>query len=239
MINEDVIVKHTESVTGEEKKYLNLFINENFTLDCNKNIFEIEKIIKAKNSTNCAIITYFNQNRLVKNMRLTFEASLIQHTPNAGGSSVESETLSFELFKRYLNAKLVKTEMQVSYFPEGGSITDYVMYIFDSIIAVSVTRAMKFDRTEFTFDDAVFLLKKKLRGILQSTRNSLIKWDKQILHVWLDDERSIASLEKAWFILDHALKSNTVLFLTLATNSYDIFYNKAKKIKKMKKMVIF
>lgn len=167
-------------------------------------------------------------------MRLTFEATLIQTTPNAGGSSIESETLSFEILKKYFNAKLLKTEMQVEYFPEGGSITDYVVYLFDKIIGVSVTRAMKFDKSEFMIEDAEYLLNKKLKGILQSSRNSLIKWDKQILHVWVNDERSLANLEKAWLDLGSAIKSNTVLFLTLATNSREVFTNQVPKVKKVK-----
>ena len=221
-----------------------MFINENFTLTSNKNIFEIERILKNNNQNNQTITTFFNQMKLYKNMRLTFESLLIQNTPNAGGSSVESETLSFEILKKYFNAKLLKTEMQVEYFPEGGSITDYVVYLFDRIIGVSVTRAMKFDKSEFTVEDAVYLFTKKLKGILQSSRNSLIKWDKQILHVWLDDERSLENLENAWLSLDSNLKSNTVLLLTYAPNSREVFFNqkpKAKKIKKarMNEIVVF
>ena len=86
-------------------------------------------------------------------------------TPNAGGNSVESETLSFEMLKKSFNAKLLKTEMEVSYWPMGGSITDYVCYMFDSIIGVSVTRAMKYNG-EFTYEDANKLLVKKLKGKL-------------------------------------------------------------------------
>lgn len=53
--------------------------------------------------------------------------------------------------------------MEVSYFPNGGSITDYVCEIFQETIGVSVTRAMKY-RGTYTFDDAYHLLNKKLRG---------------------------------------------------------------------------
>lgn len=56
-----------------------------------------------------------------------------------------------------------KTEMEVSYFPEGGSITDYVCDIFGTKVGVSVTRAMKY-RGDYTEEDATNLLTKKLRG---------------------------------------------------------------------------
>lgn len=58
---------------------------------------------------------------------------------------------------------LFQTEMEVSYFPEGGSITDYVCEIFDTKVGVSVTRAMKY-RGDFTQEDAMNLLMKKLKG---------------------------------------------------------------------------
>jgi len=54
--------------------------------------------------------------------------------------------------------------MEVSYFPYGGSITDYVCEIFGHKVGVSVTRAMKY-RGVFMEEDAVTLLNKKLLGI--------------------------------------------------------------------------
>jgi hypothetical protein len=97
---------------------------------------------------------------------------------------------------------------------------------------------MKYDSSEFTVDDATHLLKKKLRGILQSSRNSLLKWDKQILHVWLFDEGALNSLEKAWSMLDLELKTNTVLLLTVAKNSNEVFFNQVAKLKKKKRVTI-
>lgn len=67
-------------------------------------------------------------------MKFSADGYRILNTPNAGGSSIISETLSFEILKKYFNAKLLKTEMEVPYFPEGGSINDYVVILFDSII---------------------------------------------------------------------------------------------------------
>lgn len=125
--------------------------------------------------------------------------------------------------------------MEVTYFPEGGSITDYVMRMFDSVIGVSVTRAMKFDGSEFTVENAEKLLRKKLRGIRQSSRNSLLKWDKQILHVWLFDENVVYALLSAWADLETELKTNTVMVMTLATNSTEVFVNQQKKTKPKKR----
>jgi len=55
--------------------------------------------------------------------------------------------------------------MEVEYFPEGGSITDYVCDVFGAKLGVSVTRARAYFRdAEFTMEDATRLLEKKLKG---------------------------------------------------------------------------
>jgi hypothetical protein len=215
-------------------------INENFTLSSNLNTFKSEKLIKDKMNDG-VILTHFDQIKPFNSMRLTFEAMRIQTTPNAGGSSVESETLSFEVLKKYYNAKLVKTEMEVTYWPEGGSITDYVTSIYDLIIGVSVTRAMKYCGDElFTIEDANHLLYKKLKGIRQSSRNSMIKWDKQILHIWIMNDNVCEIILKAWSNIDSNIKNNTLLLITLARKSKEIFINPQKEqknnIKKLKQL---
>ena len=213
----------------------NLLINENFTLTCNQNIFRVEKLIKDLKS-NGSLITFFDQIKPFGKMRLTSEATRIMNTPNAGGSSIESEALSFEILKRYFNAHLLKTEMEVEYFPQGGSMNDYVIYLFDTVVGVSVTRAMKYQRDkEFDLDDAFALLSKKLKGINQSSKNSLIKWDKQILHVWTMSEKICETLLLAWFNLNEDLRSNTVLLITCAENSVEVFTNQVAKVKKKRK----
>ena len=54
--------------------------------------------------------------------------------------------------------------MEVEYFPEGGSITDMVIRLFDShFVGVSVTRAFKY-HGDYSTEDAVRLLNKKLNG---------------------------------------------------------------------------
>lgn len=120
--------------------------------------------------------------------------------------------------------------MEVEYWPCGGSINDYVMYVFDTVIGVSVTRAMKFPMTDlFTVEDAHFLLTKKLKGINRSSRNALAKWDKQILHEWVINEQTSESLMTAWYELDAEITTNTVLLITVAENSLEIFMNLKKK----------
>lgn len=164
-------------------------------------------------------------------MELSRDSLRILLTPNAGGNSIVSEVLSFEMFKKYFNSHLLKTEMEVEYFPEGGSINDYVMKIFNTVIGVSVTRAMKYPFDEaFTIQDATNLLTKKLKGIAQSSKNSMEHWNKQILHVWVMNEYTCNSMLIAWSELSRQLKTNTVLLITVAENSNEIFKNLKKII---------
>ena len=208
-----------------------MFLNENFTIKSNFNLFEIENLVSNQYQNGC-IISHFDQSKMFSQMKLSSDAIRIFTTPNAGGNSIQSEVLSFEFFKKYCNAHLLKTELEVEYWPCGGSINDYVMYVFDTVIGVSVTRAMKFPFEDiFTVDDALYLLSKKLKGINRSSRNTLIKWDKQILHVWTMNEQTAESITAAWYDeLDVGMKSNTVLLITVATKSVEIFLNKGKYV---------
>jgi hypothetical protein len=208
----------------------NLTITDSFTLRFEQTMFQIEKLLKNM-SISGLIKASFHQYKLYHKIKLTTEALLIQNTPNAGGNSIESEVLSFEILKKSFNAKLLKTEMEIKYFPNGGSITDYVCKIFDSVIGVSVTRAMKY-RDQMTAEDASYLLRKKLKGINQSSKNSLVKWSKQILHVWVQTNYDEVIVEEAWNQIDSSLKTNTIVLITIAKNSNEMFVNRSKKSNK-------
>ncbi|KAK2143039.1 hypothetical protein LSH36_885g00061 [Paralvinella palmiformis] len=133
-----------------------------------------------------------------------------------------------QLSDDHLMLNSAKTEMEVSYFPEGGSITDYVVSVFDSTIGVSVTRAFKYGG-DYSEEDAVKLLNKKLNGILQSTQNTMDQWSKQILHVWTPSEYITDLIRKTFdSVISRTVKSNTVLLITTATNSRDIFFNRKR-----------
>lgn len=161
----------------------------------------------------------------LKELRFSKGAFRLLTLPNAGGNSVMSEALSFELMQRCFRATLSKTEMEVQYFPMGGSMTDYVVSLWGRQIAVSVTRAFKYQAL-FTEDDATHLLNKKLKGVVQSSRNALEKWSKQILHVWTTSAADAATLTSAYHDrVDPCLKANTVVLVTTATRSPFIFDN--------------
>lgn len=214
----------------------NLFISENFALAHNYTQAHLENLVT--DVSRCGVlVNYFDQFRAFDHMRLTEGAVRIRDTQNAGGNSIESETLSFELLKRCYNAALLKTEMEVCYWPEGGSITDYVCTMFNSVtVAVSVTRAVN-HKEVFSVEDACKLLNKKLRGVKQSSRNSMLKWKKQILHVWVLSQHVAECVLTAWNEMDAFVKGNTVMMITVAPKSYEIFINKDNK-KKMRTNII-
>ncbi|GFR80351.1 AAC-rich mRNA clone AAC4 protein-like [Elysia marginata] len=170
------------------------------------------------------VVTKYFSSRELKKMKLTLGGYRLLTVPNAGGSSVISEVLSFELLNKCFSAKLKKTEMEVSYFPLGGSITDYTCEMFHNTVAVSVTRAMKY-RGDYSLEDAQRLLNKKLKGVIQSTQNSLENWSKQILHVWSTSHHVTATLVQAYDTIEPETRANTVVMITTAENADYIFNN--------------
>lgn len=72
------------------------------------------------------------------------ETMRMLHTPNAGGSSVNSEAISLEMLQAVFGAELSLLETEVRYVVENCSIVDYVVRCFDhdTTVGVSVTRAM-------------------------------------------------------------------------------------------------
>lgn len=168
------------------------------------------------------VVTELDQLKSINSMKLSDASLRMAITPNAGGSSQKSEVLSYEMLQKCYNAKLDKTEMEIQYFPYGGSITDYTCRMFGFKIGVSVTRAMKY-RGNFTLEDAEYLLNKKLKGVENSTRNTLDKWHKQVLHIWANSSSAAKAIVRSYFLLPKNIKSNTVVLLTITKNNKDIF----------------
>lgn len=146
-------------------------------------------------------------------------------TPNAGGASENSEALSFEVLHRLFGAHLVKTEMQIHYAPNSKK-TDYLILIGDQRLGVSVTRAMKHtDPLDFTPNDAEALLMKKLKGIRVSTAgvDPVDSWERQLLHVWAQDQRISDLLEDTFDALPQEVRGDTILICTVAPNDPWLF----------------
>lgn len=151
-------------------------------------------------------------------------ANRIKDTPNAGGNSINSEILSFELRHLFFGANLSRTEMELEYFPMGGSISDYSVTLWGKQYGVSVARAMQF-KHKFNKDDAKRLLTKKLKGIISSSKTVCHEqWEKQILHIWVQNQDIADLLVEEYRCIDDELKSNTLVMLTVVEGNGDIIF---------------
>ena len=136
--------------------------------------------------------------------------------PNAGGSSVNSEAIAFEVLSRAFDASLLKTELEIKY-QWTWKITDFLVHIYRRKIGVSVTRAFVFDGV-MSHQFASALLTKKLAGVIGSSRNVCPEdsWRKQILFVWARSTDDAAVLEQAYQRLDAGLKAGTVVVVAVS-----------------------
>jgi len=146
--------------------------------------------------------------------------------PNAGGNSVNSEAMSFEVLHRLYGARLVKTEMAIAYYHPNWKKTDYSIHLFGHHVGVSVTRAMK-HRGPFTVEDGEILMQKKLNGVNISTIGVVRadRWEKQILHVWAQNADTAQILRKVYMELPPALRSNTIVIVTVSDRTPYLFRN--------------
>ncbi len=114
---------------------------------------------------------------------------MLLETPNAGGSSVNSEAISLEMLHATLRAQLWRTETQVRYLFRHSSIVDYVATYHGMRLGVSVTRAMKY-KGEFGPADADSLLLKKLKGLKNASEavEPSHAWTRRMLHIWAENE---------------------------------------------------
>ncbi len=153
-------------------------------------------------------------------------------TPNAGGSSTESEVMSFEVLRYCEGAKLLKTETEVTYLPvsDGGaaSITDILVEIDGKRVGVSVTRAYK-PQNQGPQTDAEIksLLERKLDGILASSARVAPqdRWVKQVLHVFAATQASADAVQRVWLTLDAAKRADTVVLVTRTTGGGFVYCN--------------
>ncbi|CAO3678846.1 unnamed protein product [Umbelopsis ramanniana] len=164
-------------------------------------------------------------------VQLGRDARRMLDTPNAGGTSILSEVMSMELMQRLLGAKMSKTEMELAYSTSHTPITDYSC-ILPAMngqpakrIAVSVTRAMAYQR-KFRTADAKRLLTKKLRGVFYSNQtlaNEPI--ERQILHIWTPSGAAANIVRKLWYKMPRELLCNTIVLVSIV-NSHWIFDNR-------------
>ena len=114
---------------------------------------------------------------------------------------------------------LVRTEMEILYGCHS-KITDYSIQMYGHHFGVSVTRAMKY-KGIFCAEDAIKLLRKKLIGVVKSTRGVIRehRWEKQILHVWAEWDYIADVVKRVYDTeIEDEFKSNTLVVCTVARN---------------------
>ncbi|OQR82880.1 hypothetical protein ACHHYP_15398 [Achlya hypogyna] len=175
-------------------------------------------------------IDAFVRHRPTERFALDADARQIYLEPNAGGKSVVSEALSMQYMHEAFGADAVVTEMRIKYWSSNWKKVDYLCSIAAERVAVSVTRAMKFpDPAAWTNDDARFLLRKKLFGLVVA-RSGVCKeqrYTKSVLHIWCQTKAialSIAACYEA--VVDELdIAANVILIATIATAESCIFYD--------------
>ncbi|XP_060570040.1 AAC-rich mRNA clone AAC4 protein-like [Ruditapes philippinarum] len=213
------------------KQSLLCYFGERFNVCFFESCFIFRSLI-IKESIGGVILSDFTTNRKEEDLDLSSiiisesdsDIIKIRDAPNAGGSSIYSEVLSFLILKKCCHAKLLKTEMEIEYFPRGGPITDYVCQIYGTILGVSVSRAMKFGSRAYTEEDAKRLLHKKLKGVIKSTNNNQEKWKKQVLHLWSVSNDVTSTLIKVFNMIPPEIKSNTVILITTTVKTFNLIY---------------
>lgn len=143
------------------------------------------------------------------------ESRRILEEPNAGGSSAWSEAFSCEILSTLFGGQLLRTEMEIEYCP-WGKITDYSVRLYGRTVGVSVTRAVKHDGA-LNVEQAACLLRKKLYGIRESSRCVVPehKWDRQILHVFAQNETVALVVQAAVGELQDSELGDSLLMITV------------------------
>ncbi len=143
---------------------------------------------------------------------------------NAGGSSVESEAIAFEMLYRCEGAEFLKGENEVAYQDDGGKITDILVKIDNRKVGVSVTRA--YVPGAYTLEDATRILKKKLADLPLSMANaaSFDRWERSMLSVIAVDDAAADQIEAAFAQLSADIKGDAIIMLTVSNGNDDFIY---------------
>jgi hypothetical protein len=175
---------------------------------------------------------YYTPRRPLKDFIVSKGAEKIYKEPNAGGSSVNSEALSADLFDTLFNAKNIITEMEIDYEDMNWKKCDYLMEISNETFGVSVTRAMKHPSPDlYDYEDAELLLSRKLSGLIVA-RSGILHEDynftKSILHIWCQTPKIADIITDVYNRMDDMARDNIIVMLTISSSDY-IYYDKLDK----------
>jgi hypothetical protein len=152
-------------------------------------------------------------------------------TPNAGGSSTESEVMAFEVLHHCEGASLTATETEINYMaPDDGganSITDILVTINGQRVGVSVTRVYRPAPMVLSDADVRAQLVTKLTGVNRSSMRVVPsqRWVKQILSVWVANDTVAQQIERVWPTIDAATRADTIVLVSASRGGGFIYCN--------------
>jgi hypothetical protein len=145
-----------------------------------------------------------------------------------GGSSGESEAVSFDLLYRCELADLLKSESTILYLDAGGKKTDILVEIDGVKVGVSVTRAMTFDFPNpcapTVLEDLTDLLTRKVTDLPLSRANAepVDRWDRSMLYVIACDDAHADHVADVFWSLDPSDRGDAILMVA-GTEGDDAF----------------
>lgn len=103
---------------SEPTSPVNMYIGENFSVMLDQYMYFKMQNLVTDNSGNGVIHTKFDSFKKIDNMSLSNAAQKLRDVPNAGGNSVVSEVLSFELLRRCFGGHLLKVSLSLFFIIE-------------------------------------------------------------------------------------------------------------------------
>lgn len=189
----------------------------------------IKGLLTTTESVVVEIPLLFDATDKYERARLSPGGQKVYDAPNAGGSSKESEVMTFELLHHCDGAVLLKTETEVKYGPAAdgmpASITDMIVSIGGVKIAANPKRVFKPLPLTMTDTEVRDQLVKDFTSINGSNARVLPedKWVKQILHVWVPSVTYYDAVKRVLPTIDASIRSNTIVLITRTTGGGFIY----------------
>lgn len=184
---------------------------------------KIKSVLTTTGSVVVEIPLSFGATDKFERAKLSPGGQRVFDAPNAGGSSKESEVMTYELLLHCDDAALLKTETEIKYgpAPDGGAstITDLLVTIGGVKLGVNPKRVFKPEPLTMTDTEVRDQMIKNFESVKASSARVLPedKWAKQIVHVWVPNAFYFDAVKRVLPTIDDATKSNTIVLITRTT----------------------
>jgi hypothetical protein len=158
---------------------------------------------------------------------LTAGAQQIITDGNAGGSSVNSEAITFDILARCEGASLIETERHIEYTVSPTKITDFTVDLDGVVIAVNPVRTFVFPAgSPLTVEEATRRLEGKLDDVLISSANvsAPFAWRKQLIAIVAAEPEHVAIMRQVWESLDAVTRHDTIVYAFVTNGADETMY---------------